>query len=462
MAISNWFRRRAQKPPADDLLAALLDAFDRADYERAMHLINDNTDRIRTEFESWKKVPESVRGDAAATDRYVHTLVTIANVFERGGDRSLRALLEGNRQGPMAEWTEAMAQAERLTEKGQCAEAVAILRTTLAQISETSGTAVDYFRCRALGRLGIALTQQGDRPEAIRVTREALEICRRTGDDEGVTAYLTNLRALGSYEIATPGGEHRFTVSYVDSQGQTMQPEELAGKTDRITWEIHDGGDVNAEARRLHDEGRSAGEREDYDAAIELFTRAAALDSAWPYPVYDRAFTHLLKGEFEAALTDYRKSLELAPLGFFVAATAADLLSREIAGEFPRGLYQAFAMLEHMPVEQQRSVVAQLVDKYPSHAPAWVLHAGFLEDPSEALSAIEHGLAARPDPDTRGSLLVQKALTLHAKGASERALEILEPLMASTGDSLGAHAKARIAAAHVRSTSVGAASPATR
>ena len=457
MGISNWFRPRAQKPSADDLLAALLDAFGRKDYERAMHLINDNTDRIRTEFESWKRVPEPMREDAAATERYVHTLVTIANVFERAGDRSLRDLLEGNRQGPMAEWTDAMAQAERLTEKGQYAEAIAMLRTTLAQISGTSGTAVDYFRCRALGRLGIALVKLGDRSEAIRVTREALEICRRTGDDEGVTAYLTNLRGLGSYEITTPGGEHRFTVSYIDSQGHTIQPDELGGRTDRITWEIRDGGEVNVEARRLHDEGRA-----DFDAAIELFTRAAALDSAWPYPVYDRAFTHLLKGEFEAALTDYRKSLELAPLGFFVAATAADLLSREIAGEFPRGLYQAFAMLEHMPVEQQRSVVAQLVEKYPSHAPAWVLHAGFLEDLSEKLSAIEQGLAARPDPDTRGSLLVQKALTLHAKGASERALEILEPLMASTGDSLGAHSKARIAAAHVRSTSAGTASPATR
>ena len=122
-----------------------------------------------------------------------------------------------------------------------------------------------------------------------------------------------------------------------------------------------------------------------------------------------------------------------------------------MAGEFPRGLYQAFAMLEHMPVEQRHSLVAQLVEKYPSHAPAWALHAQFLKNPSDALAAIERGLAARPDPDTRGSLLVQKALVLHAQGASERALEILEPLTASTGDSVATHAKARVAVAFVQS-----------
>jgi hypothetical protein len=89
-----------------------------------MHLINDNTDRIRTEFESWKKVPESVRGDAAATDRYVHMLVTIANVFERGGDRSRRALLEGNRQRPMADSIVTAYGAQNSGASSRCASSI--------------------------------------------------------------------------------------------------------------------------------------------------------------------------------------------------------------------------------------------------------------------------------------------------------------------------------------------------
>jgi hypothetical protein len=171
--------------------------------------------------------------------------------------------------------------------------------------------------------------------------------------------------------------------------------------------------------------------------------------------VYDRAFAHLLKHEFDAALADYRKTLELSPLGYFVAAAAADMLTREAAGEFPDGLYAAFAMLEHMPADEQRHVAGQLVSQFPSHAPAWELHARFLEDPSDKLAAIERGLLARPDPDTRGSLLVQKAFALHATGEREAAWEILAPLASNVGDSPTTHVKACIAAAVIRSGGVG-------
>jgi hypothetical protein len=167
--------------------------------------------------------------------------------------------------------------------------------------------------------------------------------------------------------------------------------------------------------------------------------------------VYDRAFARLLKHEFDAALADYRKTLELSPLGYFVAAAAADMLTREAAGEFPAGLYAAFAMLEHMPADQQRHVAGQLVVQFPSHAPAWELHASFLEDPSDKLAAIERGLLARPDPDTRGLLLVKKALALDASGERQAALEILDPLTSAVGDSPQTHVQACIAAAMIRS-----------
>jgi tetratricopeptide (TPR) repeat protein len=198
--------------------------------------------------------------------------------------------------------------------------------------------------------------------------------------------------------------------------------------------------------------GRSCRRRKgDHDGAIALFTEAAALDPFWPYPVYDRAFAHLLKRDFDAALADYREVLRLSPRGFFLARTAVDMLTREAAGEFPPGLYAAFAMLEHMPAEQQRSIAQQLVDKFPAHAPAWQVHAGFLEDASERLAAIERGLAARPDADTRGSLLVDRALTLHRLGETERALMILEPLTTSVTDSLSTQAKAYFARAFIQS-----------
>jgi tetratricopeptide (TPR) repeat protein len=295
----------------------------------------------------------------------------------------------------------------------------------------------------------------GNTSEAVRVTREALEICRQAGDDEGVKAYTKNLTVIGSFEIADSRSGHRFNVVFQDSDGRTLLPEELPGPTGRFTWQIRDARRPHPEAERLHEEGRAAGQKGDHDTAIALFTKAAQLDPSWPYPVYDRAVAHLLKHEYDAALADYRKILELSPRGYFVAVTAADMLTREAAGEFPPGLYAAFAMLEHMPPEQQQSIAAQLVEKCPSHAPAWAQHARFLENPSDKLAAIERGLLARPDPDTRGSLLVQKALALHASGKRELALEILDQLTGAVGDSPNTHVQAVLAAAVIRSAGTG-------
>ena len=456
MGISDWLRSRSTPSRPDDLRAALLDAFERKDYERAMCLINDNSDRIRSEFRSWTTAPESLSGDADALSRYVNTLMTIARVFEKSGDASLRIWLEGGgRDTPLTQWNDALQRAGRMTESGLAAEAVVLLRVTLDNIATATGTGVSYHRARCLGSLGAALNKMGSTSEAVRVTREALEICRQAGDEEGVKVYTQNLDVIGSCEIPDPRSGHRFKVIFKDSDGRTLLPEELPGETGRCTWQFRDAKPAHPEAQRLHEEGRAAGQKGDHDTAIALFTKAAGLDPSWPYPVYDRAFACLLKHEFDAALAGYRKTLELSPLGYFVAAVAADMLTREAAGEFPDGLYAAFAMLEHMPADQQRHIAGQLVAQFPSHAPAWDLHARFLEDPSDKLAAIERGLLARPDPDTRGSLLVQKAGALHASGQRDAALEILAPLTSTLGDSAATHLAALVATAVIHSGRVG-------
>jgi tetratricopeptide (TPR) repeat protein len=266
-----------------------------------------------------------------------------------------------------------------------------------------------------------------------------------------VRTYTSNLEVLGGYEMSDESGRPRYRAVFTDGDGRTLTPEELPGPTGHVKWEIRDTGEIDPESKRLHVEGRAAGERGDIDTAIALFTEAAALDPTWPYPIYDRAFSHLLKNNFDAALADYRKTLELAPTGFFVSSTAADMLTREAAGEFPSGLYAAFAMLEHMPRDERLSIAGQLVQQFPTHAPAWELHAQSVKDPAARLDAIDRGLAARPDPDTRASLLVQKALALSFLGDRERALEVVEPMTASIGNSPSSQAKALVALALIRS-----------
>jgi hypothetical protein len=254
MGISDWLRSRSTPSPPDDLRAALLDAFERNDYERAMHLINDNSDRIRSEFRSWTKAPKSLRGDTDALSRYVNTLMTIARVFEKSGDASLRIWLEGgSRDTPLTQWNDALERAGRMTESGLAAEAVVLLRATLDSIATTSGTGASNYRARCLGSLAAAFNKVGNTSDAVRVTREAVEICRQAGDEEGVKVYLANLDVIGSCEIADPRSGHRFNVVFRDSDGRTLLPEELPGGTGRCTWQIRDAKPPRPEAERLHE-----------------------------------------------------------------------------------------------------------------------------------------------------------------------------------------------------------------
>jgi len=303
-----------------------------------------------------------------------------------------------------------------------------------------------------LGRLGIALLHIGDKREAVRITREALELCRSLKDEEGIRAYTTNLSTIGTVEMpANDGTDANVTVAFSDEHGTTLTLDELRTVSGKVKWEVRGSAPVPPDAERLHQEGRTAGANGDYNAAQSLLTRAAELAPSWPYPIYDRAFTHLLLHDFEAALRDYRRTVELAPAGFFTAEVAVDTLTRESTGEFFSGLYAAFAMLEHMPKDQRCSIAAQLVEKFPSFAPGWNEHADCVDDLLKRLEVIEHGLAARPDPFTRGHLMVKKALTMSSLGDDDGALRMLQQLASESTRSLSTRALAELALARLAS-----------
>jgi len=452
MTTRDWFRG-STAGGSDDLLRALIDGLDRKDYPALMQLINGRSVEIREHFAAWLKVPDSLRTDREGLERYSRTLFMIAEVFAKAGDESLRESIfgGGGRTNFLLAWKDDLSRAQGLLESRRFDDAVAILRSVLHAMEGACGSGVDYYRARALGSLGVALAETGHTAEAIAVSREALQVCKDTADEGGVTTYTANLQRLES-TIALPG-ERPCTVVFLDEQRRPLREDELGNVTGTIRWEIRTREPDHPEARRLHVEGRSAGARGDYGSAIELLTKAADLDPSWPYPVYDRAFTRLLQHDFDGALADYQATLKLAPSGFFLAARAVNVMTREAAGEFPRGLYAAFASLEELPAETQRNILRELVQKFPTCAPAWERHADWIDDPTERLQAIEQGLASAPDPDTRGGLLVRMALAEDARGNRDRALEILVPLTRQA-DSLSACALARVALAKIRTQRV--------
>jgi hypothetical protein len=267
MGVSDWSNRRRPGQPAGNLLDSLIAAFSAQQYELMVKLINENTETIRERFPQWVKAPEEIRNDPEAMGRYVRTLHIVASLFERAGDDTLMTRITGG-----DEFNQKAAKA--LTDEGRGAEALTLLETGLSRLDETSGPGVQHIRAQLIGAMGLALLATGDRRAAERVTREALHLCESLGDEDGIRAYTHNLDHIGTHHMpANDGTDATVSVVFRDEQGRLLTLDELRTVPGNFRWELRCGPLVPAEASRLHQEGRAAGSRGDYDTAHSLLTR---------------------------------------------------------------------------------------------------------------------------------------------------------------------------------------------
>lgn len=188
--------------------------------------------------------------------------------------------------------------------------------------------------------------------------------------------------------------------------------------------------DVPARARELHQQSRKLGQAGDYEGTLAKLKEAAELAPEWPYPPYDMAFTYLLMGQPETALQHYKAVDSMMPEGFLTTKVAIWSLELESRGMLPEGFYRSYLMLEWAPEEQRRQALSDIVQNYPNYAPAWLDAAGLINDPAKRLLALNQGLAAGPDPETRGMLLINKAIAYDQGGERQQAVKLLETLLA--------------------------------
>lgn len=239
-------------------------------------------------------------------------------------------------------------------------------------------------------------------------------------------------------------------VVFRAADGRTLTMADLRGLTGTFRYEILCKDNVPAEAESLHKQARQAGGSGDYKKAITLLEKASGLAPAWPYPVYDMAFTYLLMKDAENARKHYRKAVELAPRGFFTAVTALDTLEREAKGDLPVGTYLAYLSLEWVDDPKTKAaVVSQLVKQVPGFAPAWKEKAMQADTDAEKLAAIEEGLAAYPDGETKGILLINKALILDRGGDREGAVRLLGELALDPASTFATEHLAKVTLANV-------------
>ena len=105
----------------------------------------------------------------------------------------------------------------------------------------------------------------------------------------------------------------------------------------------------------------------------------------------------------------------------------------------------AFALLANMPRDERGAIAAQLVEKVPSFAPGWNEHADHVTDAVKHLEILENGLAASPDPLTRGLLMSKKAVTMSGLRDAGAAAGILQELASGSTRLLSTRAVAEFA-----------------
>ncbi len=87
----------------------------------------------------------------------------------------------------------------------------------------------------------------------------------------------------------------------------------------------------------------------------------------------------------------------------------------------------------------------EMVSLLPQFAPAWKDYACLCDDDGERLAAIEKGLAAHPDAQTKGMLTINKALVLNLKGERAAAVQLLAELALDPVSTFGVEHSAKAA-----------------
>jgi hypothetical protein len=191
------FRRRTPARSAPDLRSQLISLVARKDLASLAALVRERRETITAEFEHWTTVPMVMQDDQQLLEQYGEMLLAVARIIEHDGDPSLAKMLEGDpSDAPVEVWNEQIAIAAALSEQERFADAAQVLSVLADRLAMMRGSAVDFYRPRVLGKLGIALYQSGEISRGREVTREARDICQQLGDEDGVQAYDANLRNM--------------------------------------------------------------------------------------------------------------------------------------------------------------------------------------------------------------------------------------------------------------------------
>jgi tetratricopeptide (TPR) repeat protein len=467
----------SRKPPEPDELRQQLFAANRP--FGLLRLCRRYSDLIREHFPAWRIVPVPVRASPEQTQQYMDGMVAIAQTFEQSlRDPSLMQLLLGpTGTNPLERWQKRVEEARSLKEDLHYRDAVTLLTDQLIDARKLKGSGVDAYLPVTLGELGECYFQLGEADRALAPTEQALEIVRRTGDTEGILAYLGNLYEAHRYlEQAEPAarcaeqlaehlqqqgqadearryrsqaarvraGEPRNRV-VIDLDGRRLEVEEVLGGIEgRVRFLFERNKLTLRPAEVLVGRGEEEGKQGRYEPALELFREAARADPFAPQPHHEAAVTLLHLDRAVEAVEEYERTEELAPAWFHCRSEG--WLARQIVlGRYGQSTFLLLRAIEDggLARRDRLSLLERGLVQTPDLALLHHLRGKVLGESrrsDEAITAYRRGLECAAEDDVHTRLLVDLAGLL---GPGEERRRLLEEAVARDGN-LVAAATARI------------------
>jgi tetratricopeptide (TPR) repeat protein len=474
-----WFFKKRRPPSPEELREALFEAVTSGDQSRARELVAGSEAAIREQFPAWQKVPEPIRDDRAALQRYMAGLIGVAEHFknERQDPSLLERLTGPPGSNPLTRWEKALRTAQEAMEAARYAEAEALLEEQRAAARGLSGSGVDRYLPITIGYLGQCRFHQGRAQEAIALFGEALAICERTGDLEGKIAYASNLheahRWLGQTAEAAAfadrlaercdeagnapraawarrraravrAGEPLNRV-VVEAGGRELELDEIgpAAPTERVRFHFVRNRIELGAVTALVDEASRRGGSGDDAGVLAVLRAAIEIDPSDPRPRYLSGLAQLGLRRYRDAIESYDATEHLAPGWYHCRADGA--LARGLdAGRVSHATFEAVRRIEDggKPARERAALAEVALAAAPDLPVLHLLAANALRElgsTADAQKAARAGLAREPDPDVRTRLLVTLA---NASRPAERR-PLLEEAIALDGNRIAA-AMARV------------------
>jgi tetratricopeptide (TPR) repeat protein len=463
MGLLDFFQRKPPLPDAPEALRErLFELAARGDATALANLCRARRDVILRHFPEWKIIPEPMRNDRVAVERYAGRLFTVAAAFQKelGDDQLVRVLQSAPEDSPLAKWDPALARARGLMEQARYDEARDLLNDLLIDVRDLVSFGAMSHHGLTHGLLGHCLFSSGHVGDAKAHFERALALCAEQGDREGVRAYVGSLyevhRYLGEPAAAADYGLRYARILREQGEGAEAQSWEdqarLVAAGEPLNRVVAVVGDHRFEldqvptaprettmhfhfvrnrpslrlAEQLIEEGGRLGGAGDYYGALDAFRRAAKVDPFDPQPRYQQAVTLMHLDRAAEAAEAYAVTDALAP-GWFNCRAEGWLAAQVAAGAVPQAIFLLLRLEDVSPesvtLEDRLKYADKALDNLPRLAPLHLFHGRTLEAmqrPADAATAYHAGLdCVEVDDDTRSRLLLHLYM-LADKGAESR------------------------------------------